>query len=104
LKPALSAARNLKCFDIAPAQNANPAPQSADIVLAIANLRDHLNRRSMRARSSFDALMQVLGSTANEEDKFDALQAVKSPLDKLDYEQAQSNLDEAFPSELRSES
>jgi len=104
LKPALRAAASLKDYGIAPAQNADTTIQSADVALAITNLRDHLTRRSMRARSSFDALVQLLGSAAQEEDKMEALRAIKSALDKLDYEQAQRNLDEAFTSELLSES
>ncbi|HWT62277.1 MAG TPA: response regulator [Ochrobactrum sp.] len=100
MKPALKAAASLKDKVIAPQQQTNNSAQIADITTALTALRDHLTRRSMRARSSFDALLQMLGPDAEQGDNAEALRAAKAALDKLDYEQAQRSLDEAFAVEL----
>ncbi|MNL83742.1 hypothetical protein D3C87_2114750 [compost metagenome] len=54
----------------------------------------------MRARSSFDALLQMLGSDAEQGNNAGALRVAKAALDKLDYEQALRSLDEAFAEEF----
>jgi two-component system sensor histidine kinase/response regulator len=100
MKPALKAAASLKDQVSAPQQQANSGPQTADIASAVTTLRDHLTRRSMRARSSFDALLQMLGSDAEQGNNAGALRVAKAALDKLDYEQALRSLDEAFAEEF----
>ena len=99
MKPALKAAAGLKNDVALPLKKAETDIQLADIELAITTLRDNLTRRSMRARSNFDALLQLLGADAHDGKRAEALRAIRTALDRLDYEQAQRNLEEAFGSD-----
>ncbi|MCL7999945.1 response regulator [Brucella sp. 21LCYQ03] len=96
MKPALKAASSLKEPQTTPSEQTDMDGKSADIASAITTLRDNLTRRSMRARSSFDALSKTVGANAYAGEKGQALLAVKTALDKLDYDEAMRNLDEAF--------
>lgn len=100
LKPALKAAENLKERSNAPILQRAEAIQKTDLAAEVATLRDHLTRRSMRARTSFEALMQTLEATADSRAKGAALGDAKTALDKLDYESALRSLDAAFDDEL----
>ncbi len=102
MKPALKAAASLKEQKAALVQHSDVNAQAADVAAAVAALRDHLTRRSMRARSSFDALLQLLGTVAEEEPRGEALRDAKIALDKLDYETALRNLNLAFTEETSS--
>lgn len=99
LIPALQAAANLKETAQTALPDRNFSGQAADIASALAALREHLDRRSMRARASFDALTQLLGDSS---ENMEALRPVKSALDKLDYELAIRYLDEAFAGSIPS--
>ncbi|MBC8718342.1 response regulator [Ochrobactrum sp. Marseille-Q0166] len=96
LKPALKAAESLKEQKSETTNQADTSVQQADIEAAVTTLRENLTRRSMRARSSFDALLQLAEPSASGEHA-QALQDVKQALDKLDYETALRNLNAAFP-------
>lgn len=96
MKPALKAASSLINTGAEPVQQAEGSAQSEDIKLAVSTLRENLKRRSMRARASFDALLQLVGSPVYEGEKAEALQAAKAALDKLDYDTALQRLDEVF--------
>ncbi|WP_313030285.1 response regulator [Brucella sp.] len=102
MKPALKAAASLKEQKAALVQHSDVNAQAADVAAAVAALRDHLTRRSMRARSSFDALLQLLGTVADEGPRGEALRDAKTALDKLDYETALRNLNLAFTEETSS--
>ncbi|MET0249932.1 MAG: response regulator [Sphingobium sp.] len=82
--PALNAARSLK-----PAQAQAPTPSGAPVndeavTAARADLREHLRRRSLRARASFDRFAQALGLS----DEARSQHPVHRALERLDYETA----------------
>ncbi|WP_273726964.1 response regulator [Brucella gallinifaecis] len=97
LKPALKAADSLRSHKPESAQQSDIGVPQSDFDAAVASLREHLTRRSMRARSSFDALLQLSGSLPENEAQAAALKEVKSALDKLDYETALRKIDVIFP-------
>lgn len=97
LKPALAAAESIKDQKPNTVKQVDISISQSDINAAVLSLRDHLNRRSMRARSSYDTLVQLFGSLSDGDAQAQALANTKSALDKLDYETALRNLDAIFP-------
>jgi two-component system, sensor histidine kinase and response regulator len=86
--PALLAARSLDGAAPAalPAQSARNFNYS-QVMPAIAELRELLQRRNLRARRSFVALEEALGAEAGQ------LQSVKEAIAELDYARAAELLD-----------
>lgn len=92
LLPALAAARSLAPPEPAaaatPAARLDPAARTAALGL-LADLRQQLGTRSMRARKTFEALEATLGATAEAEH----LDALRDPIARLDFANALAGLD-----------
>lgn len=90
IAPAIAAARSLVPERAGGAADSNPvAVGEAEIAVASDLLRDQLRRRSLKARSGFDALAAAMGLAREARDSHPVRQA----LDRLDYDRALALLD-----------
>jgi two-component system sensor histidine kinase/response regulator len=88
--PALAASATLKAAGAPAAEAAARPADYAGSAPLIAELRELLQRRSLRARKTFDMLEQALGATAEAA----GLRPVKAALGRLDYGAALMMLDQ----------
>ncbi len=95
IAPAIAAARRLvPDGGGAPAGSGRAAVNETDIAAAGVLLRDQLRRRSLKARSGFDALAAAMGLPREASDNHPIRQA----LDRLDYDRALTLLDAGLES------
>jgi two-component system sensor histidine kinase/response regulator len=87
--PALAAASALKGASPGPAAGVTAGLDYSASTSMITEIRELLQRRSLRARKTFDRLEQALGTTP----EATGLRPVKAALDRLDYGEALMTLD-----------
>ncbi|WP_206244864.1 response regulator [Novosphingobium terrae] len=91
LAPAIAAALSLKGEQPVGQDHAGPAAADpVEVSAASARLRDQIQRRSLKARSGFDALAQTMGLSAEAM----AEHPIRKALERLNYDQALALLDE----------